>query len=132
VILVSLSILGYFFAVFVESNVQFFIDLFGVFLPLMMYPNTYFILLMVATVTYMTEKLLYYLEIALQSKETIDTMRTEYVVPELPKALEKPTDHGEAFHGYAFSSDSENNPNPDLAKQVRKSTSRRLSQINSS
>ena len=66
VVLVILSMLAYFISVLIESNIQFFRDLYGVFTPLMIYPNTYLILLMVVTVTFMSEKLIQHVGIALQ------------------------------------------------------------------
>ena len=52
------SILLFFFAVFVESNVMFFIDLVGVFKQMLIDTNTYFVLLLVIGLFYVTEKVI--------------------------------------------------------------------------
>jgi len=59
------SILTFFFAVFVESNVLFFADLTGVFKQMMIDSNTYFMLLLVIGIFYVTEKLIQHADEAL-------------------------------------------------------------------
>lgn len=127
------SILLFFFSVFVESNVMFFKDLVGVFRQMMVDSNTYFMLLLVIGLFYVTEKLIQHADEALSKRDKPssgkrDHQESDADIEDLLNLKTPIKKMDQVFHGYAFSQ--ENNPNPELSKSVRKSTTRRISTIN--
>jgi len=60
VILIGLSILVFFLVAMGESFITYFDDIYGVFVEMMIDPNTYFVLLFTIGTTYMFEKLIFH------------------------------------------------------------------------
>ena len=125
------SILLFFVSVLIESNIMFFKDLVGVFRQMMVDTNTYFMLLLVIGLFYVTEKLIQHADEVLSSRgrqSERDRTESDADIEGLLNLKTPIKKMDQVFHGYAFSQ--ENNPNPELSKSVRKSTTRRISTIN--
>jgi phospholipid-transporting ATPase len=106
VILVLGSILLFFFAVFVESNVMFFKDLIGVFKQMMVDSNTWFMILLVVGLFYVTEKLIQHADEELSRRKKASKTERAHSDGDIEDLLNLKTPIkkvDQVFHGYAFS-----------------------------